>query len=80
MASSSSASSTPAVDPAFEGAGKKPGLELWRIEKMKPVRIAPIDGKLHTGWVGGCRRPRDDVCTALVVVVWFGLILYCGSG
>lgn len=42
MASSST------VDPAFEGAGKAPGVELWRIEKMAPVK-QPLNGKLHTG-------------------------------
>lgn len=36
------------VDPAFEGAGQAPGVELWRIEQMKPVKTS-IEGKLHTG-------------------------------
>jgi hypothetical protein len=26
------------VDAAFEGVGLKPGLELWRIEKISAVR------------------------------------------
>jgi len=37
------------VDAAFVGVGQKPGLELWRIEKLKPVRIPKIDGKFYSG-------------------------------
>ncbi|GLE02953.1 hypothetical protein PINS_up011832 [Pythium insidiosum] len=38
------------VDPAFQGAGKKVGLEAWRIEKMQPVRVANEEiGKLFSG-------------------------------
>lgn len=36
-------------EPAFVGAGRTPGLELWRIEKLKPVKQAKVDGKFHTG-------------------------------
>ncbi|GAB4853554.1 hypothetical protein Ancab_017745 [Ancistrocladus abbreviatus] len=38
------------IDPAFQGAGQKPGLEIWRIENFHPV---PVDkssyGKFFTG-------------------------------
>lgn len=37
------------ADPAFEGAGQAPGVELWRIEQMKPVKLPRFEGKLHTG-------------------------------
>ncbi len=30
------------VDAAFAGAGRAPGLELWRIEKLKPVKQAKV--------------------------------------
>ena len=33
----------------FEGAGKVPGKELWRIENMKPVPQPSFDGKLYSG-------------------------------
>ena len=32
----------------FDGAGKVPGIELWRIEKLKPVK-AEFNGKLYGG-------------------------------
>ena len=32
----------------FAGAGAKPGLEVWRIEKMKPVKQG-ADGKFFSG-------------------------------
>lgn len=38
-----------AVDPAFVGAGKAPGMELWRIENKAPVKQPAVDGKFHTG-------------------------------
>ncbi|GLE08716.1 hypothetical protein PINS_up020079 [Pythium insidiosum] len=45
-----SGSSDMSVDPAFQGAGKKVGLEAWRIEKMQPVRVANEEiGKLFSG-------------------------------
>jgi len=37
------------TEPAFTGAGRAPGLELWRIEKLKPVKQPKADGKFHTG-------------------------------
>lgn len=39
------------VDAAFKNAGKKPGIEIWRIEKLKVVAITDQDkfGKFHTG-------------------------------
>ena len=37
------------AEPAFDGAGKKAGLEMWRIEALKPVKQTKIDGKLYTG-------------------------------
>ena len=30
------------AEPAFAGVGRKPGLELWRIEKLKPVKQAKV--------------------------------------
>ena len=32
-----------------EGAGKSVGLELWRIEKLEPVKQAKANGKFHQG-------------------------------
>jgi advillin len=37
------------IDPAFVGAGAKVGLELWRIEELKPVRQSTVNGKFFTG-------------------------------
>ena len=34
-----------AVGQDFAGSGAKPGLEVWRIEKMTPVKV---DEKMHT--------------------------------
>jgi advillin len=31
-----------AAEPAFVGAGRKPGMELWRIEALKPVKIPKV--------------------------------------
>ena len=38
------------TEPDFPGAGEKPGLEIWRIEQLKPVAL-PADeyGKFSTG-------------------------------
>jgi hypothetical protein len=37
-------------DPAFATAGKKPGIEIWRVEKMKIATWDPADyGKFHSG-------------------------------
>lgn len=30
------------MDPAFNVAGSQPGFELWRIEALKPVKIAEV--------------------------------------
>ena len=30
------------LDPSFDGAGRDVGLELWRIESMKPVKQAEV--------------------------------------
>lgn len=38
------------LDPAFQGAGQKAGLEIWRIENFRPVRIPNSSyGKFYTG-------------------------------
>lgn len=38
------------VDPAFVGVGKTPGLDIWRIEKLKVVPVEKkLYGKFHTG-------------------------------
>ncbi|XP_054822780.1 villin-4-like [Prosopis cineraria] len=38
------------LDPAFQGAGQKAGLEIWRIENLKPVAVpASSFGKFFTG-------------------------------
>ncbi|KJE93069.1 villin [Capsaspora owczarzaki ATCC 30864] len=38
------------VDPAFANAGKKAGLEIWRIEKLKPILVdASKHGSFHSG-------------------------------
>jgi hypothetical protein len=36
------------VDPAFVGAGRKAGIELWRIENKVPVKM-PCTAKFHVG-------------------------------
>ena len=38
------------AETAFVGAGTTAGLELWRIEKMKPVKVAgKVTGKFFSG-------------------------------
>ncbi|KAL4326174.1 hypothetical protein GQ457_11G008710 [Hibiscus cannabinus] len=38
------------VDPAFQGAGQKSGLEIWRIENFQPVPLPKSDyGKFYMG-------------------------------
>ncbi|XP_057545488.1 villin-4-like [Amaranthus tricolor] len=38
------------IDPAFQGAGQKAGLEIWRIENFRPVRVPNSSyGKFYTG-------------------------------
>ncbi|CAO2841806.1 unnamed protein product [Amaranthus hypochondriacus] len=38
------------LDPAFQGAGQKAGLEIWRIENFRPVRVPSSSyGKFYTG-------------------------------
>eukprot|EP00026_Physarum_polycephalum_P002067 Phypoly_transcript_02071.p1 GENE.Phypoly_transcript_02071~~Phypoly_transcript_02071.p1 ORF type:complete len:829 (+),score=189.83 Phypoly_transcript_02071:487-2973(+) len=50
MKHSNSSPSVPAITDEFKGAGAKEGLEIWRIEKLRPV---PVDrsqyGKFYTG-------------------------------
>eukprot|EP00730_Choanoeca_flexa_P008954 TRINITY_DN12561_c0_g5_i1.p1 TRINITY_DN12561_c0_g5~~TRINITY_DN12561_c0_g5_i1.p1 ORF type:complete len:835 (+),score=300.76 TRINITY_DN12561_c0_g5_i1:1495-3999(+) len=40
-------------DPSFKGVGQKPGLEIWRVEKLAVVKKSPSDkaykGHLHEG-------------------------------
>lgn len=38
------------LDPAFQGAGQKAGIEIWRIEKLNPVPVPKSShGKFFTG-------------------------------
>jgi hypothetical protein len=38
------------IDPVFNNVGKKPGLEAWHIQNMKPVAVAPAGlNKLYSG-------------------------------
>jgi hypothetical protein len=36
-------------EPAFVGAGASEGIELWRIEDFKPVKLPVVDGKFYQG-------------------------------
>lgn len=36
-------------DSAFINSGKIEGLELWRIEKLSPVKLPKVDGKFYCG-------------------------------
>jgi len=36
-------------DQAFQGAGRKEGIEGWRVENLSPVRLQEVDGKLYSG-------------------------------
>ena len=38
-----------AAEPAFKGAGAAPGMELWRIENMVPVKVKEAPGKFFQG-------------------------------
>ncbi|KAE8664089.1 Villin-2 [Hibiscus syriacus] len=43
-------SSVKLLDPAFHGAGQKPGTEIWRIENLQPVPLPKSDyGKFYMG-------------------------------
>lgn len=43
-------SSAKIVDPAFQGVGQKPGIEIWRIEDFQPVPLPKADyGKFYAG-------------------------------
>ena len=37
------------AEPAFKGAGAAPGIEVWRIEKLLPVRVKEAPGKFYQG-------------------------------
>ncbi|KAM3575992.1 hypothetical protein VYU27_002177 [Nannochloropsis oceanica] len=41
----------PAVDPAFRVSGSTPGLELWRIENLKPVRQEAVTGLFFDAYI-----------------------------
>ncbi|KAI3788229.1 hypothetical protein L2E82_00988 [Cichorium intybus] len=39
-----------ALEPAFQGVGSKPGLEIWRIENFQPVPLPKSDyGRFYSG-------------------------------
>ncbi|KAI3811715.1 hypothetical protein L1987_21444 [Smallanthus sonchifolius] len=39
-----------ALEPAFQGVGSRPGLEIWRIENFKPVPLPQSDyGRFYSG-------------------------------
>ncbi|XP_042394034.1 villin-2-like [Zingiber officinale] len=43
-------SSTKSLDPAFQGAGQRVGMEVWRIENFQPVPLPKSDyGKFYSG-------------------------------
>ncbi|KAJ4823941.1 Villin-2 [Turnera subulata] len=43
-------SSNKAYDPAFQGAGQRPGTEIWRIENFQPVQLPKSEhGKFYMG-------------------------------
>lgn len=37
------------MDPAFQGAGQREGVELWRVESLKVVKQPTCNGKFHEG-------------------------------
>ena len=73
----------PAAMPSaeFKGAGKKPGLEVWRIEKMLPVAIPP---KMHGRFYNGdayivCKTVQRPGSSSLAIDIFFWLGEECSS-
>lgn len=42
---------TTTMEPAFVGAGKAEGQELWRIESLKPVKMPKVSILLPSTWI-----------------------------
>jgi hypothetical protein len=65
------------IDPAFQGAGSTPGLELWRIEGLKPVKQEAVTGKFYKGdayiLLSTTTKKRDGSSNALQYSMHFWL-------
>lgn len=64
-------------DPSYKGVGQKPGVEIWRVEKLKVVKKNPDDkcykGHFHTGDAYIVLQTKVGYLSS----VTFGDVLFC---